>query len=306
MTASNNNTIHITQEEYSYLRTLSKHVTTLTTRLEAMEAKEASRNVSSAGVVTSANREPRMADPDFFNGKRSTTRAFLTQVRMVLAANPSRFPDETSKILYASSFMRGSAFVWLQPFIEKSSVHPFLQNFEKFSDAILNQFGDTDAEIDAERNIYMLKQTSSVSSYVAEFKTLASRLKWNDAAYRAQFYRGLKDNIKDELCKVERPISLDSLIDLCIKLDNRLHERRLEKGTIPFSPAVFSKQHDSNAMELDSVTSIPRGRLSDEEKHRRRRLNLCQYCGSSRHSIDECSLAQSRSNGHLKSKARRD
>jgi len=206
-----------------------------------MEAKEAFRSASCAGVVTSAN--------------------------------PSRFPDENSKILYASSLMRGPAFVWLQPFVEKSSVYPSLQDFEKFSDAILNQFGDKDAEADTERNIYLLKQKSSVSSYVADFKSLSARLKCNDAADRAQFYRGLKDNIKDELCKSDRPSSLKSLIDLCIKLDNRLHERKLEKGLLLFSPAPAIKQRDPNAMELDSVFSTPRRRLSEEEKLRRRRLN---------------------------------
>ena len=59
---------------------------------------------------------------------------------------------------------------------------------------------------------------------------IKSSIEWNDSALRYQFYSRLKDIIKDELCKLDRPESLAKLMEIAIRIDNRIHELRLEKG----------------------------------------------------------------------------
>jgi hypothetical protein len=39
---------------------------------------------------------------------------------------------------------------------------------------------------------------------------------------QAQYYKGLKDDVKDELTRSEKLITLAELIDKAIKVDNRL------------------------------------------------------------------------------------
>lgn len=56
---------------------------------------------------------------------------------------------------------------------------------------------------------------------------------WND---RAVFLKGLSDEMKDELTTREEPDSLEELISLAIKIDNREQERRqAEPGHLPVS-----------------------------------------------------------------------
>ena len=53
---------------------------------------------------------------------------------------------------------------------------------------------------DPGRRLASLRQGSrSVADYAIEFRSLAAESDWDDAALRATFYRGLADNIKDEL-----------------------------------------------------------------------------------------------------------
>src|SRR5947209_18300596 len=44
-----------------------------------------------------------------------------------------------------------------------------------------------------------------------------------------QFYKGLKDYIKDELAYVDKLDTLEELIELAIRIDRRLYKRQLEK-----------------------------------------------------------------------------
>ena len=50
------------------------------------------------------------------------------------------------------------------------------------------------------------------------------KLDWNDDALRDEFYKGLKDVIKDDL-KRNRPITLNSMISEAVKIDNANYKR---------------------------------------------------------------------------------
>ncbi|TLD19215.1 hypothetical protein PspLS_10046 [Pyricularia sp. CBS 133598] len=44
-----------------------------------------------------------------------------------------------------------------------------------------------------------------------------------------QFYQGLKSEVKDEVSKLDRPEDFLEYVELAIKFDNRIYERRQEK-----------------------------------------------------------------------------
>jgi hypothetical protein len=52
---------------------------------------------------------------------------------------------------------------------------------------------------------------------------------WNDEAIIAQFYRGLKEQIKDEIACGERPTTPKGMYDLAMKIDERFYEQQIEK-----------------------------------------------------------------------------
>src|ERR1700761_6344217 len=91
-------------------------------------------------------------------------------------------------------------------------------------------FGNPDEVRATERQLLGLKQRGSAGMYAAEFKRISSKLDWGDQALQVQFYRGLRDDVKDELSKEPRPDDFHLYVERAILIDNRLYERRLERA----------------------------------------------------------------------------
>ena len=71
-----------------------------------------------------------------FNGDRGETDRFIHAVKLAIAVQPTSFPDEQTKMLYALSFMmRGTAEVWahnqMQAIIDGTSSIPTFEAFIK-------------------------------------------------------------------------------------------------------------------------------------------------------------------------------
>jgi hypothetical protein len=97
-------------------------------------------------------------------------------------------------------------------------------------------------------------------------------------------------------------------MELCIRIDNRLHDRRLEKqgpapprsalgrpgvramaAPAPPSAAQVVRQLESPHQPMDIDGARPRFRpLSPEERQQRWNLGLCMYCGQPGHIAISC------------------
>ena len=81
-------------------------------------------------------------------------------------------------------------------------------------------YGDADVVAMAERQIRGLKQMHGVQAYSTSFQTHAANLQsWGEAALCAQYYYGLKDDIKDEITRVGRLAKLAEIMELVHRLD---------------------------------------------------------------------------------------
>src|SRR4051794_27891488 len=75
-----------------------------------------------------------------------------------------------------------------------------------------------------------LRQTTSVGEYTAQFQKYASKTKWDEDALMAQYYRGLKDEVKDDYVRINPALeTLHEMIEAATKIDTRLYERKLER-----------------------------------------------------------------------------
>ena len=63
--------------------------------------------------------EPKVSHPEYYFGDRGNCRVFLLQVSIVVNAQPSRYASDASKIAYTTSWLRGEAFKWFSPFLER-------------------------------------------------------------------------------------------------------------------------------------------------------------------------------------------
>jgi transposase InsO family protein len=269
-----------------------------------LEAKQSQRSV-------------KLPQPEFFDGTRSKLRGFLTQMEMQLRMN-SQIVNEDDKVVFVSTYLRGQAFEWFEPFIREyqekedkddwsDTTKEIFRTYTAFKKKLEQTFGDIDAVRSAERRLRRLKQTGSASTYAAEFQQVISHLDWDEDAYIAIFEDGLKDDVKDELVRVERPKTLSDMVATTVRMDNRLYERYLQRketrqwrsqGQRPFG---HQRRHDNRRpnnqrsrtthdndpygprpMELDAA------RLPAEEEKRRKDNNLCFNCGKPGHRAREC------------------
>ena len=218
--------------------------------------------------------------------------------------NSGLFTDDENKVLFAASYLRGAAFNWFQPFQttylsedppQDSEAHKLLTSYTEFKKRLTEVFGMVNEKQDAERKILLLQQKGAASTYATEFAQLNSILGWPNDTLIAQFYKGLKDHVKDELVKIERPPSFSEFVALAVSIDNRIYERRLEKrGYASKSSSTSygkSSNKESKAKDFNATEKRQYSKLTKEEKQRRREEGLCLYCGKSGHYANKCNQA---------------
>ncbi|KNZ64332.1 uncharacterized protein VP01_10406g1 [Puccinia sorghi] len=61
-----------------------------------------------------------LAKPQPFDGTRgAAAKAFVSQIGLHAITYPERFPTNTSKVLFAVSFMKDYTATWSQPYLDK-------------------------------------------------------------------------------------------------------------------------------------------------------------------------------------------
>jgi hypothetical protein len=70
------------------------------TRIQQLETRSTS----------SRPHEPKIADPPMFMGERKVILSFLVKCRLKFSGQPSMFPTEQAKVIYAGSRLEGSPF----------------------------------------------------------------------------------------------------------------------------------------------------------------------------------------------------
>ncbi|KAF5229084.1 hypothetical protein FANTH_14311 [Fusarium anthophilum] len=109
------------------------------------------------------------------------------------------------KVLFTAPLIQGNAKDWFEPILRD-----YLENEEIVQDQeTINIFADW-------RNFEsVLKDNFGV---------------WDDEALMEVYYRGLKEEVKDELYKADRPDNITEYVAMAIKIDERQYERRKERS----------------------------------------------------------------------------
>lgn len=242
--------------------------------------------------------------PNEFSGSREDSRPFIGQCNLVLDIQQHIYNDDSKKIRFFASYLRGNAFLWYQTLLTKEAI----STYDQFISDFLSAFGETDLINESNREINRLRQKGSAVSYSTSFNRIAANTKMNDAALQLLFKKGLKEAVKDLLIAYPTdPIDLHDLQKRAVDIDNRQYERKLEqrsivrptKETPSSSASPFTNDIGPAPMDVDSTTF--RGPLTASEKKRRQIEGLCRYCGQKDcgGSVDtsKCSKLVSRNSG---------
>ena len=85
-----------------------------------------------------------------------------------------------------------------------------------------------------------LRQTQSTMVYKSKIKILVYTIKWDDAAFVSNFYEKFKIKIKNAMVAINRFESLEYMINIGVKIDDRQYNKFIKKKTW-FKPITKNK-----------------------------------------------------------------
>ncbi len=239
--------------------------------------------------------EPRLNPPAHNSGEPNTCRSFLSQCSLTFSLQPSCFPTERSKVAFIITLLVGQAREWGTAMWDNEQ--DCCSSFDSFSEELCKVFDRSAQGTEAARALALLRQReSSVSSYSNEFRTLAASCGWNDKALWDHFIHGLAEHIKDEIYSLELPSSLDGLIDLAIRVDNRICLRSCHRRS-GFPPELVTRAASGAASDTptqhlgfseEEPMQVGRAQLTVKERCYRLDNQLCLYCGEAGHVAASC------------------
>ena len=205
------------------------------------------------------------------------------------------------------SYLRESAFNWIRSHLEKiintkiedqeSDAKKMFVNMSNFAKSLRKVFENVDAKRIAKRQLYQLRQIDFAFAYVVMFQSIAFNIQWDDYSQTSQFYQRLKKEIKNDIAREERSISLRTMIETTVKIDNRLYERRMKKTSkkIVYEKTIKVKAKDdsyeSKSMKIDAIRKKSFKRNNNRSNEKEFSIK-CYNCDTERHIARNCSKSK--------------
>ena len=216
---------------------LNGNIRWLMNRLEEAEGQVETLRAENLSLHAQTKKEPDINNPPMYEGDQKTLETWITACNLKFVGQPSRFPDERQKLVFATSYLKGPPLSWINPALNKylvpgplDEVPAELTSFKAFTETLKTLYGDPNLERNALTSLENLKQGTTVANYISRFAIHSQHANLNDVGLRQAFYRGLKSGIKDELATRDYT-TLKELQTLATKLDARLRERALKLKT---------------------------------------------------------------------------
>ena len=201
-------------------------------------------------------------EPDPYDGSQpAKLRAFLSQCKLVFRSSPHIYDDDELKIMYAVSYLQGTALRWFEPILSLDEIdlpcHAYV--WTAFENELQSMFGEPDPVALATQKLDSLtmKDSHHITKYNVEFNEYSTLTGFNRRALYAKYYKGLAPRIKDALVLAGRPNNLEDLRTRAQELDLRYweckdEERAAAPSTSHSSKPSGSRSHGRNA---DASTS---------------------------------------------------
>ncbi|MBW0578592.1 hypothetical protein O181_118307, partial [Austropuccinia psidii MF-1] len=224
----------VSQAEPNFLKMMEQ----MTQLMGQLTEEVAPRDTSKAPAF----KTPSMKAPDSFDcTKAYRLRGFIQSFQLIFHNDPEKFFSDRKKVLYSTSF---------------------LTLFTLFGDP--NEVRKAEQELDNLR----MKESGQVSLYIADFRSLMSRIgDWGERAYIHVYRRGLASRLLDQLASHPGTFdSLQELMDITLELDTRYHEGRRKRVVIkrrslqsvdPTPPSLLKVHHQRSLI----TRRIRRGRI---------------------------------------------
>ncbi|MBW0554074.1 hypothetical protein O181_093789 [Austropuccinia psidii MF-1] len=164
----------VSQAEPNFLKMMEK----MTQVMEQLTQAVSPRNTSKAPAF----KTPSMKAPDSFDGAKAyKLRGFIQSCQLIFHNDPANIFSDRKMVLYSTSFLTGRAVKWIEPYLSYiSNEDPsyLLNNWQLFETQLFTLFGDPNAVRKAEQELgnLRMKESGQVSLYIADFRSLMSRI----------------------------------------------------------------------------------------------------------------------------------
>ena len=136
----------------------------------------------------------RVQDPNPFDGSDTQKlQPFLTQCFLNFRDRPDVFTDDSAKVTYTLSYLKGTVLDWFEPSLTSGNDISWLSDYSEFVSELHIHFGpfDPEGEAKAELENLCMCDNQRITKYLVEFTRLAARVQWENTALRCQFYNRL-------------------------------------------------------------------------------------------------------------------
>ncbi|KAF4119253.1 Zinc knuckle [Geosmithia morbida] len=301
--------IQMLKEQIQYLSTELINMGGTQTRQAAAYEKrlEEMQNLSTTASTRKEMGEiVKPSPPGLFKGRPETLQPFLTQLRAYFMFFPRQFRTDNSKVMFAAGRLRGTALKWFEPTMRKyvnnpasppDDVQEVMFDYGQFENSLLQVFGSADEEREAENQLKRLRQTGSMSEYATKFLQVTSKLPWESDHLMSAFYDGMKEEVKDEIYKMDRPYDLATYMSMAVKIDDRQYSRRRERNQgnkyypKPFRRSNNQRSNNANQGKPRRQQSTAFGQhagLMELDAMRDKSKETCHSCGKKGHYAREC------------------
>src|SRR5882724_4852547 len=242
---------------------------------------EATAFAEAIGKVLKSNNssKAKLREPDLFDSSDSHKLCtFILQCKLNFRDCKDLFKDDTDKVNYVLSFLKGIALDCFESAILDAIKPAWLSDFDLFLEELEANFGTYDpvSKAEAELEGLCMHDSHQAMKYFIKFQQLATRVQWGDAALHCQAYNGLTKCIKDNMVHHDKPNTLAGLRKLIQAINARYWERKGELSHETRASGNKSK-HKSDSNKSDNKS----GKGSSNSKQKNNNSGSTQGKGSS-------------------------
>ena len=198
----------------------------------------------SSGKPEIKYREPKIASPLPFDGKRENTESFINSCQLYISARPSEFQTEDQKMHWIMSYMQsGSARLWRDYVMAcvRAGVKQFL-NANDLMNEIEAKFGEEDKRTTMSLKICtMMQGDKHADEHVQEFQRAALEAGYDGYPLVVEFKRSLNAGLRRQLQNLRpQPIMIGQWYNEAITVDRQWRVAKAEE-------AFYSRANSSTA-----------------------------------------------------------